>query len=480
MTKTAIRRTLAASVPAAIIAATAFASASTTVSVPHATLARPVLGARPVFQRVGPLTNKTPRTTFVAGGATLPALAYEGSNALSENPSTPSSGSVFGEFLALTGVTVQYCQTGSGFGRDVFEGITSKAGTVNSPCAALGTTPTTSNGFGAPASLGLTDPDITGTDVPMSQTDYSTFVTNKQATRGEPVSVPSIIGSVALFYNGNNTGVSGQLKLTDAQICSIVEGNITNWNQLSKKYASEPLFFVYRSDGSGTTFSFSNHLVDVCGGSSGLSVSQAFTAPTGTVSVIGATPPANFVGESGNVGVATEVADNPGYIGYVESANALAFESGATTYALVNGKDPIKNLPETAAQFTYSASTVATDSVVNTNGGAATVAALSPAPVKAGCVKIAVPAKYADLKDGYSIIAVTNVLLSTTGNGAANASNLRALVDELNTPADFGSGAITSVDPATKAKGTGKTGYAELGSSFNTPLKGLATKCIGT
>jgi ABC-type phosphate transport system substrate-binding protein len=303
-------------------------------------------------------------------------------------------------------------------------------------------------------------------------------VTDKQATRGEPVGVMSIIGSVAMFYNGNDTGVSGQLKLTDAQICSIVEGNITNWNQLSKKYASLPLFFVYRSDGSGTTFSFSNHLVKVCG-SSGLNVSQAFSAPSGTVSVIGATPPVNFVGESGNVGVATEIANNPGYIGYVESANALAFKSGLTTYALVNGKDPIKNLPETAAAFTYSTNSVATDSVVNTLGGAAQVAALSPAPVKPGCVKIAVPAKYADITEGYPIVAVTNLLMSTTGNGSTNASNLQALVDELNTPADFGSGGITSVDPATKAKGTGTTGYAALGSSFNTKLKTVAKNCIG-
>jgi ABC-type phosphate transport system substrate-binding protein len=311
----------------------------------------------------------------------------------------------------------------------------------------------------------------------MSQSDYTNYLNNRTPNGfGEPVSTPSIIGSVALLYNNN--GITTQVPLTDAQICAIVEGKTTNWNQISKKYASLPLFFVYRSDGSGTTFSFSNHLVKVCTGSS-LNVSQAFTAAAPTVSVIGPTVPVNFVGESGNVGVANEIAAHNGYIGYVEAANAKAVVGGSVQYATVNGKDPIKNLPETAAAFKYNTTDVATDSVVNTLGGPAQVAALNPAPAKAGCIKIAIPSEYADLKQGYSIIAVTNVLFSSSGNGATNATHLQALVTELNTPADFGAGKITTVDPATKATGTGTTGYSALGSSFNAPLKALAKSCIG-
>jgi len=43
----------------------------------------------------------------------------------------------------------------------------------------------------------------------MAQTDYTAFVTNKSATRGEPVSVPAVIGSVALLYN--NGGLTTRL-----------------------------------------------------------------------------------------------------------------------------------------------------------------------------------------------------------------------------------------------------------------------------
>jgi phosphate transport system substrate-binding protein len=477
MTKTAIRRTLAVSVPAAFIAATTFAGAATTASISHATLARPVLGAQPNRQVIRPFANPTKRSTFVAGGATLPALAYEGSSATSNNPSLPTTGSIFEQLLNVTGVSVQYCQTGSGFGRKTFEGDPGSGG-VNAQCLPLGSTFGSTDGFGAPANLGLTDPDITGTDVPMAQSDYSEYVTNKAATRGEPVSEPSIIGSVALFYNNTNTGVTSQLNLTEKQLCGLVSGTITNWKQLSPAYNNEPLFFVYRSDGSGTTFSFSNHIQNsaVCPGNT-FNVSQNFTAPSGTVSVVGPTPPVNFVGESGNVGVATEIVNNPGYIGYVESANALAFKSGSTNYSKLGGKDPIKNLPETAAAFKDNANDVALDSVVNTFGGAAQVATLSPAPAKAGCVLIAIPSSYSNITAGYPIIAVTNLLMSTTGNGP-NHVQLQDLITILNSPGDFSAGNITTVDKATKTAGTGTTGYSALGASFNTQLKSIATTCI--
>jgi ABC-type phosphate transport system substrate-binding protein len=463
-------------VPAALGAATTLATAAT-VTVPHTILTRPAAAARPVYSRIRTFANSTPRTTFVAGGATAPALGYEGSSALTTNPSLPTAGSVFAEFETLTGVTTQYCQTGSGFGRNVYTGVPGSTAGVNGPCPVLGATVLSSNGFGAPAALGLTAPDLTGTDVPMSQTDYNNYLANRTPSGfGEPVSTPAVIGSIAMLYNNN--GITTRVALTDQQICSIVEGKTTNWNQISKKYASLPLFFVYRADGAGTTFSFANHLVDVCTGS-GLNVSQTFTAPAPTVSVIGATVPANFVGETGNIGVASEVQAHNGYVGYVETANALAVIGGSVNFATVNGKDPVTNLPETAASLKYNTTDVATDSVVLTTGGPATVVKISPAPAKAGCVAILVPSKYADIKQGYAIISVSNLLFLSAGNGSANATNLRALVTELNTPTDFGPGKITSVDPATETSGTGKTGYSALGATFNKPLKTLGTSCIG-
>jgi ABC-type phosphate transport system substrate-binding protein len=440
--------------------------------------------ARPVYRsgelarptRVHTFANSTPRTTFVAGGAANPALAYVGANALSQNPAAPASGSVFGELLALDGITTQYCQTGSGFGKKVFDGDPGAAG-VNGPCPVLGQPVVSSNGFGAPAALALTDPDIVASDIPMLQTEYTEFVTNKSATRGEPVEFPGVIGSVAIFYNLN--GETGRINFSSSELCNIFTGKTTNWGFAGKAFAKTPLFIVYRADTAGATFAFSNHLYKTCNNPA-LNVAQLYTAPAPTVSLVGPTPPINSVGETGNVGVTNEVIAHNGYIGYVEAANALANIAPPTVnFGTVNGKDPIKNLPETAAAFHDTAADIAVDSVVNTPGGAATVAPLNPAPAKAGCVNVAIPASYANITTGYSIVSISGLLFSTTGNGAQNAANLVNLATILNTPADFGPSGITTVDPASKVAGTGKTGYSALGTTFNTKLKTLASTCIG-
>ena len=76
----------------------------------------------PAFNRYA---NTTKRTTFVGGGATLPALGYLGPNANLSNPSKGTTTSAWGYFTAhLTSpsVAVQYCQTGSGFGKKVYDG----------------------------------------------------------------------------------------------------------------------------------------------------------------------------------------------------------------------------------------------------------------------------------------------------------------------------------------------------------------------
>ena len=322
----------------------------------------------------------------------------------------------------------------------------------------------------------MTDPDITGADAPLAQSEYSEFITNKGGTRLEPVELPSIVGSIALLYNDPDIPIQTQVNLTDAQICGIVEGKITNWSQLGRK--ARALFFVYRSDGSGTTFSFSNHLLAVCT-ASGLNTSQNFTGATPpNVDVFPGTLPLNFVGESGNVGVTDEVVATAGAVGYVEAANAKSAVGGSVQFAKVNERDPIKDLPQSAAVLTYDAKNISVDSAVVTTGGPATVAALTGVP-KAGCVLLTNPSAYANIKSstGYTIVAVTNLLFSASGNGSTNAANLQTLITELNTPSLFGN-QITTVNPASKTTGTGTTGYSALGASFNAKLKSTAKACI--
>ena len=215
-------------------------------------------------------------TTLFGGGATLPAFAYNGPAALSSNPATaPSSGSAFyfySHFVQPSEKT-SYCQTGSGFGKKVLDGVAaSGANDANLPCPPLGVTAVTgTNGFGA---VGQTVADFAGSDAPFAASEYASFVTdgaanslNPIAGRIEPVQFPAIAGSIALFYKNDDPAVSNltHLPLTDAQICGIATGTITNWKQLNPSFASKPLYFVSRYDGSGTSFNFTNHHASACG-----------------------------------------------------------------------------------------------------------------------------------------------------------------------------------------------------------------------
>lgn len=81
-------------------------------------------------------------------------------------------------------------------------------------------------------------------------------------------------GTVTSYAFGNITGSApGQIKLSNAQLCGIFQGTITNWNQVTgvTKSKSDPAPFdvpiqiVGRSDGSGTTSIVYRHLAKVCG-----------------------------------------------------------------------------------------------------------------------------------------------------------------------------------------------------------------------
>ena len=123
--------------------------------------------------------------------------------------------------------------------------------------------------------------------------------------------IPMTIGGVAITYN--LPGVSQKLKFTGETLADIFLGNITKWND-SKLVALNPdanlpnqgIIVVHRSDGSGTTFVFTNYLSDV---------SQQWK------STVGKSTSVNWpvgLGGKGNEGVAGIVSQNPYTIGYVE------------------------------------------------------------------------------------------------------------------------------------------------------------------
>jgi len=128
---------------------------------------------------------------------------------------------------------------------------------------------------------------------------------------------PTVIGGVVPVVNLKGLG-AGQLKLDGATLTNIYLGRITKWNDpaivaLNGGLAlpADSITVVHRSDGSGTTFIFTNYLSKV-------STDWKSTVGEGTaVSWKAGT------GGKGNEGVASYVQRIKGSIGYVEYAYAL-------------------------------------------------------------------------------------------------------------------------------------------------------------
>jgi phosphate transport system substrate-binding protein len=119
----------------------------------------------------------------------------------------------------------------------------------------------------------------------------------KQVKRGV-VQIPMVGGTIAIAYNKPGC----KLKLTQKQTVDVFSGRINDWKQVG--CAAGPMQVVYRSDGSGTTFAFTNSLDAFGGWKPG--VGKAIKWPTG-------------VGSKGNEGVSGTIKNTPGAIGYVNT-----------------------------------------------------------------------------------------------------------------------------------------------------------------
>jgi phosphate transport system substrate-binding protein len=127
---------------------------------------------------------------------------------------------------------------------------------------------------------------------------------------------PAIMGGVVPVYNIKGVG-PGQITLSGALLADIYLGKIKRWNdpaiaKLSPgaKLPDKAISVVHRSDGSGTTFLFTNYLSKASPAwKSAVGEGTAVKWPTG-------------VGGKGNEGVANYVGRITGAIGYVEYAYA--------------------------------------------------------------------------------------------------------------------------------------------------------------
>lgn len=153
--------------------------------------------------------------------------------------------------------------------------------------------------------------DFGATDGPMNEQQI-------QAIGGNVEHVPTVIGAVVLTYNLPALGAT-QLKLDGVAVVDMFMGRITKWND--KRIAAlnpgvqlpdADLIVVHRSDGSGTTYVFTDYLTKV---------SREWKDKVGYATSV------NWpvgLGGKGNEGVTQQVKQVEGTVGYVELIYAVA------------------------------------------------------------------------------------------------------------------------------------------------------------
>jgi len=230
--------------------------------------------------------------------------------------------------LATQGVKVNYQSVGSGAGVRQFT-----AGSVD---------------FGA-------------SDVPMSEKEVA-------AVKAGVVQIPMTGGAIAVAYN--NPGCS--LKLSQVKLAQIFLGTLSNYSQLGCK--SKAIRVVHRSDGSGTTANFTAHLSAISPEwQKGPGQGKSIAWPTG-------------IGAKGNEGMASQLSQLDGGVGYLESAYVTGLLQAAS---LTNASGQLV-APTQASEKEALASITLDDKLTGGN----------PNPV-----------------NGYPIVSLTWILLNQQGNG---------------------------------------------------------------
>lgn len=256
-------------------------------------------GTSPAADSASPAAGGGGSVSLSGAGASFPAPLYQRwfADYNKENP----------------GVQISYQSVGSGAGVEQF-----LAGTVD---------------FGA-------------SDAPLKAEEKEKF---KAKYGAEPIQVPMTGGSVVMAYNLE--GVDG-LKLSRDAYCGIVTGAVTKWNDPAIAAANtgvtlpdQPIEFVHRSDGSGTTYAFTNHLKAACPDWKA-GANKSVEWPTGT-------------GAKGNEGVTAQVQQTPGAVGYTEFSYAR--ENGLKMASLENKSGNIVEPTPEAGALAFKGETIPAD-----------------------------------------------------------------------------------------------------------------------
>jgi phosphate transport system permease protein/phosphate transport system substrate-binding protein len=164
--------------------------------------------------------------------------------------------------------------------------------------------------------------DFGATDAPLTQ--------NESQKASGAVHIPETIGSVVAAYNIPSVPDKG-LKLSGEVLAEIFLGTITKWNDpkiqslnTDKTLPDDDIVVVHRSDGSGTTFVWTDYLSNVSAAwNDQLGKGKSVEWPVG-------------IGAPGNEGVANAIKGTPNTIGYIELSYALTTN---TPFAFIQNKE---------------------------------------------------------------------------------------------------------------------------------------------
>jgi phosphate transport system substrate-binding protein len=250
------------------------------------------------------------QTALTGAGATFPNPIYS---------------KWFSEYNRKTGVQINYQSIGSGGGIKQYT-----EGTVD---------------FGA-------------SDGPMTEEQL-------QAVGGHVLHIPTVMGAVVLTWNLPGLGAA-QLKFDGAAIADIYLGKITKWNDKrllalnpGVKLPDEDIIVVHRSDGSGTSYIFTDYLSKISGEwKEKVGKATSVNWPVG-------------LGGKGNEGVTQQVKQTEGALGYVELIYA---EANKLPYAQVKNtagqfvKPSLESVTQAAASAKFEKNTDFRVSITNAPG----------------------------------------------------------------------------------------------------------------
>lgn len=166
--------------------------------------------------------------------------------------------------------------------------------------------------------------DFGASDVPMKPEELA------KVSRGV-VQIPMTAGAIAVAYQHKGC----DLKLSQAQLVGIFQGKITNYSQLD--CPAKPIKVVVRADGSGTTANFTAHLAAIDPTwKRQIGTAKSVNWPVGTAA-------------KGNEGVAAQLKQVDGGLGYVEAAFVQApLQAAALTNAAGKTVKPTKESEQEA------------------------------------------------------------------------------------------------------------------------------------